>query len=382
MPMRPRTIKAWYLVHKWTSLPSTLFLLMLCVTGLPLIFHHEIDHALGYSVDPPRMPPTSARASIDSMVAKTQRQHPGDAMQFLVGDLDEPDVWFVRMGESPDGHITAFDTYDARTGELLGKYPLEQGVMNVILRLHVDMFAGLPGTLFLGAMGVLLVGSLVSGAVLYAPFMSRLTFGTVRQARSSRIRWLDMHNVVGIVTAMWLLIVGGTGVINALHTPIFERWQTTQLAAMTAPYRDAAPVTHPASIDAAVASAHAALPGTRLSFMAFPGTSFAGPSQFVAYMQGTSPATSRLLAPVVIDARTSVVVATGELPWYVSTLLLSQPLHFGDFGGIPLKLLWAVLDVLSIVVLASGVVLWVKRRRRPFEEWSASRAADGVELAA
>jgi hypothetical protein len=32
------------------------------------------------------------------------------------------------------------------------------------------------------------------------------------------------------------------------------------------------------------------------------------------------------------------------MPWYAQALLVSQPLHFGDYGGLPLKLLWAVLD--------------------------------------
>ncbi|MNU11542.1 hypothetical protein D3C72_2594860 [compost metagenome] len=42
---------------------------------------------------------------------------------------------------------------------------------------------------------------------------------------------------------------------------------------------------------------------------------------------------------------------------------LSQPLHFGDYGGRPMQILWAVLDVLTIIVLGSGVYLWVVRRR-------------------
>ncbi len=31
----------------------------------------------------------------------------------------------------------------------------------------------------------------------------------------------------------------------------------------------------------------------------------------------------------------------------MTTLLLSQPLHFGDYGGMPLKILWALLDLLD-----------------------------------
>ena len=42
--MTARALRNWYLVHKWTSLISTVFLLMLCLTGLPLIFHEEIEH--------------------------------------------------------------------------------------------------------------------------------------------------------------------------------------------------------------------------------------------------------------------------------------------------------------------------------------------------
>ncbi|WP_441236525.1 PepSY domain-containing protein [Bradyrhizobium sp. 930_D9_N1_4] len=33
----------------WTSLISTVFLLLLCLTGLPLIFHPEIDELPGYA---------------------------------------------------------------------------------------------------------------------------------------------------------------------------------------------------------------------------------------------------------------------------------------------------------------------------------------------
>ena len=42
---------------------------------------------------------------------------------------------------------------------------------------------------------------------------------------------------------------------------------------------------------------------------------------------------------------------------------LSRPLHFGDYGGLPLKIIWALLDLAAILVLASGVYLWLGKRR-------------------
>ena len=53
-----------------------------------------------------------------------------------------------------------------------------------------------------------------------------------------------------------------------------------------------------------------------------------------------------------------------DLPFYLKALFLSQPLHFGDYGGMPLKIIWAVLDGFTIVVIGSGLYLYIARRRK------------------
>jgi len=207
--------------------------------------------------------------------------------------------------------------------------------------------------------------------VLYGPYMQKLRFGAVRRDRSPRIKWLDLHNLLGIATLVWFLVVGFTGVINTVAIPIFGQWRATQLAEMTAPYRDKPPLTEVGSVQKAIDAAHLAAPGTELGFMAFPGNDFASPHHFVVFMKGTTPWTSKLLEPVLIDAATSNVVESRAMPWYVSALLVSQPLHFGDYGGMPLKVLWALLDALTIVVLGSGVYLWLRRRSVHFDGYCA-----------
>lgn len=371
--LSPNALRAWFLVHKWTSLVSTLFLLLLCVTGLPLIFAHEIDHALGNSVDPPELAVVPDEpASVDAMIADAQGRYPDEHMQFVVGDPDDPDVVFIRMGESPEGStINVFDTYDARTGEHLVAYPLEKGgFMSVMERLHVDLYAGLPGTLFLGSMGLFLLLSLVSGVVLYGRVMRKLRFGTVRR-KAPRLKWLDLHNLLGIATLVWLLVVGVTGTINALAIPIFQQWQATELAEMTARHvaPDEPPVTDLVSVDTVLENASAVAPGKILSFLAFPGNEFASPHHFTAFMVGEEARTERLFTAVLVDAADGEVLEVSSMPWYTQVLFVSQPLHFGDYGGLPLKVLWAVLDVLAIVVLGTGVYLWLKKRNQTVDDW-------------
>ncbi len=83
-----------------------------------------------------------------------------------------------------------------------------------MLRLHVNLFAGLPGRLFLGFMGLLLLVAIVSGVVLYAPIMRKLDFGDARRARASRVKWLNLHNLLGIATLVWAFIADTTGIVN------------------------------------------------------------------------------------------------------------------------------------------------------------------------
>ena len=64
-----------------------------------------------------------------------------------------------------------------------------------------------------------------------------------------------------------------------------------------------------------------------------------------------------------LDAETGQLVTARGLPWYLRALQVSRPLHFGDYGGLPLKIIWALLDLAAILVLASGVYLWLGKRR-------------------
>jgi uncharacterized iron-regulated membrane protein len=357
-------VKAWYLVHKWTSLICTLFLLILCVTGLPLIFWEEIDHATRDMKEPAAAVAGARPASLDGIMASALARAPGDVPLFLGWDDHEP-VVYVNTGPRPD--VTVEDMkvflFDAYTGEELGRQALDSGVMMFIYRLHTDLFLGLGMTLFLGVMTLLFAVALVSGIVLYGPFMRKLDFGTVRRHGSARLKWLDMHNLIGAVTLAWALVVGLTGAINTLARPLLYAWQADAVAEFSARYADAPRPERFASLDATVAAARVRTPGMTPGFVSYPGTGYSGNHHLGVFFRGNTPLTERLMKPVLVDAATAEVTAEPEVPWYITTLLLSQPLHFGDYGGLPLKIIWALLDLATIVVLGSGLYLWLRRAR-------------------
>lgn len=360
--MTSNTIRRWAWVHKWSSLVCTLFMLLLCLTGLPLIFHHEIGHLLGTEVEAPEMAADAPRTSLDHVMQVAKARYPGKEGMFVSREPDDDKIWYVTLSDTPTSETDMKQVaVDARTGLALAEPKLDEGIMNIIFRLHVDLFAGLPGMLFLGFMGLLLFAAIVSGVVLYAPFMRKLAFGTVRHESTPRTKWLDMHNMLGIVTLVWASAVALTGVINTLADPIIDLWRFDEVGEMVAPYQGLPPPKELGSLQKAVDAALALEPGMAVGFIAFPGTTFSSPHHYAVFLRGDSSVTSRLYKPVLVDAQTSKVTDSRALPWYVTTLLLSQPLHFGDYGGRPMQILWALLDIVTIIVLCSGLYLWLKR---------------------
>ncbi|MDE1175677.1 MAG: PepSY-associated TM helix domain-containing protein [Edaphobacter sp.] len=367
--IRPQTVRTWYRIHKWSSLICTAFLLIACITGLPLVFSEQLEAILEPHVAPAQAMPGASVANVDAMVATTQARFPSLHPYNVYWDDDEPRV-FVNMSPSDrpkDGDIKQA-VFDVHTGKLLELPQDKFSILGFLLTLHSELFLGLPGELIMGAMALSFVISLLSGALVYGPFMRNLRFGTYRANGKPRTRWFDLHNLLGIVTLTWAVVVGATGVMNALSTPLFGLWRAQVMPAILAPYQGKPQPTHFSSVDAAVQTVATALPQMKITSVLFPNSVFGSPQHYLVWTAGRTPLTSRLMTPVLVDVQTGALTISQSLPWYLRLLEVSRPLHFGDYGGLPLRILWALFDIALIVVLSSGVYLWLVRRKAPLEK--------------
>jgi uncharacterized iron-regulated membrane protein len=373
--MKRSALHRWFWIHKWTSLVCTAFLLLICVTGLPLVLREEIAGLLDDALPYASVPADAPQANIDHLVEVSRKMFPGEEILSVYVDDDEPQilVFMVSSWDAFKANRKALHSikFDAHTGAVLKttKPYNEDGIgfLQLMLNLHTDLFAGLPGELFMALMAVLFVLAIVSGVVVYAPFMRRLEFGTVRANRSTRLKWLDLHNLIGVTTLAWTLVVGVTGVINELSTPLFQLWQQTELATTMTPFKG-----KPAPQGSALSSQQAAfdavkkaLPEMVPTSIVFPGSPVSTPYHYLIWTKGKDPLTSRLFSPVLVNATDGKIAGIVAMPWYLRALEVSRPLHFGDYGGMPLKIIWILLDLVTIAVLGSGLYLWLSRRSSP-----------------
>lgn len=356
-------------LHRWTSLIATLPFLVLCITGTVLIFHEEIDHALG--VVPEARPSTEAQRPLAAGIAAARAAYPGERVLSIGVDPDHhPGVQLIVTAPNAD---TNFDRAQLRfadlaTGALIGESDPGKTLTGFLLELHAQWFLGPVGELIGALIALLVLISLLSGLVVYAPYVRRLAFGVLRRGRGPRLLQLDLHNLIGAVVLGWALVVTLTGFLLGFSTVAIGVWQMTELgglrdfAARMAPVDVRAP---PADVDRVMTVATAAArPGWAVQSVIFPGTDFSTPRHYTVLLGGSAGIEQRLFGVMIVDAATGELALVPEVPAYLTAISLSEPLHFGDYGGLPLKLLWTACTWLTLFITANGAWLWWDRRRR------------------
>ena len=90
--MTRNAFRRWFWVHKWASLICTVFLLLICITGLPLVLRDELGDLLDDSLPYTSVPAGTPNVSLDSVVAASRDMYPREKIFSVFTDDDEPKI--------------------------------------------------------------------------------------------------------------------------------------------------------------------------------------------------------------------------------------------------------------------------------------------------
>lgn len=353
-------------LHRWTSLIATIPFLILSITGTILIFHDEIDEALGVLPASPGISTEQQPFNVAvenvlisqpnekvAMIGFEPEEHPG---LLLVGTL--------ALGQTGFEHLTRRYA-SISTGKLTSAVEVSrESFTSVLFELHAQWFLGQPGAILGGVIALLVVVSLLSGMCIYAPYMKKIVFGVLRKRKGQRVYQLDLHNLIGVTVAGWLLVVSMTGFFLGFGSIVTSYWAVNQLKSDVDEKKSLQVDVRrpPIDVDKVFEVALTQAPSDwRVQMVIWPGTDFTTNHNYAALIVG-SGIDEKLFKLVLVDAISGDVTDTVSLPWYMKVIVLSQPLHFGDYGGIVLKLLWTTFAWLTMFIVCNGAWLWWKRR--------------------
>ena len=355
--------------HTALGLAAGGLLYIICLSGTLIVFHNETARweqpARGENrvVDPDAL-----QSGLEAYLAH-QSDLP-DTARLVLPTHDMPRM-LVGSGE------TYFRITEA--GELAD--PVEHPFAEFLVSLH--MYLHLPGVLGLtvvGALGVILLGLTLSG-LLSHPRIFRDAFHMRRS--SALLLETDLHNRLAVWTLpfhltsaltgaiLGLASIGGAvlayavhdGDLNAVFPPIFGTDNRVQTQASIAP--DIRPALARFTADHTDETAwliHINGTGTTeqsIEILARPTGRLAYYEEYVYSPSGTPVSTLGLIS--------------GETGQQVAASIYS--LHFGNYGGVPVKLAYLALGLLLCLICSCGLRIWLLRRRQR------GRPAPGLERA-
>lgn len=365
-PSRWLRVNLW--VHRWAGLVATLPFLILCLTGTVLIFHDEIDAAMGVLPAAPGLSET--QRPLEDSVRNVLAAYPREKVMFLgVDPKEHPGLIVlatVPRGDTGFDHATLRFTRIA-TAQLADEAARSSETLTgFLLDLHARWFLGPAGELIGALIALMVLAALLSGLVVYAPHARRVAFGVLRRGRGARLLQLNLHNLLGAVVLGWALVVSATGFLLGFGTIATGIWSQQALGQARA-IQAGAPVDPrrpPVDADRAWHAALAVAPkGWSVTSLIWPGSDLSTKRHYTVLVNGQG-LDEKLFRVVLVDAATGTATRAIELPWYMKAITLSQPLHFGDYGGLALKLLWTACTWATLFITANGAWLWWDRRRR------------------
>lgn len=330
---------------------------LVCLTGTLAVFADDL--AL---VEAPAPAVTLRPGAIDRAAREATARLGGAAAApsfFLVAPTAADQRWTVRSGErqwriGPDGTLRALRT------------PWTDFVTD----LHMTLALPPPwGLALVGVVGVGLLSLLLSGLLAH-PRILKDAFA-LRLGANRRLREADLHNRLGVWGLPFHLAVALTGAFLGLSSLLlfavaalgFHGDVARAIRPLRGPPAAADPrPAPPPALQPLVERAEALRPGGRLSYVGVEKAGTAGARITVAV---TAPGRLPRGDEAWFDQAGHLVGRGRYASGPVGLQLYSgaAQVHFGGFGGLPVRVAYGVLGLGLTWVSASGTSIWLARRR-------------------
>lgn len=365
-----RRTRQLFALHRWTGVWTGAVITFLSVTGAIVVFNPEIDEWLN-----PELLVTSPDAGardvgIDTALRNARERSPDLSVDAITPPRSRTGVYAIWMTDDDGGYYQA--TVDPYTGEVLGRRNYKASFQDVMRQLHVRFFAfGWQGRVVVGAFGLALLISAVTGFLIYGRFIRALPrWWSIRRDRRLQISLSDWHKLIGILTLAFNLLIAVTGAVLGLEN--LARFAPAVSQAIHPGPSDEVLADVPETLEgtvpvsSAVARVRSVIDGFQPGFIILPK---AGVGHYELF--GDLPDRTEMdnASGAVVHALTGEVLyrhSAREARTITKAYNWMDPLHFGYFGGVATKVLWVLLGLASGFLSISGFVIWcLKKWRKP-----------------
>ena len=381
MKVRADVMKFSKTMHTWVGVCSGILLFICFFAGGLSMFQHDLSR---WGTPQNQILPSVAVQDYNQLIYAAQAQHPATEKSFIL-NLNSKEFHVAPMTWHEGGRAEGFNTQQQtwlasldQHGQLITQTENVSKMGWLIEQLHET--AGIPGMVGHHTFGVYVMGvvaalyflALMSGLILLLPTLIKDYF-IIRSGKNKKRFWLDTHNVIGITSLPFHILISVSVVVFAFHDVFYDSIRHLALKGESPFARPPAEriVVEQAHIDVnqILAKVAQVAPEYEVKYIQFTGLD--NPQKANARVALYS--SSQMLRGANNDFMTlnpynvevfnhqGIHTQTSHLNTLVNSFF---SLHFGSYGGYGVRWIYLVLGIAGAFLFYSGNMLWVETRAR------------------
>lgn len=370
MKLSPENYKTSWDVHAWAGVIVGLFLAVMFATGAAVVFQSEIQ-----TWQDPSAQRAAPEASADEIVGTVVGEMGSDRPARFRVMLPDGERGLPRIGYFGESGYTE-DWVDPEAGALVDK-PDKLGTL--LYHIHTFYDARFPYAYYLaGVISLVMVLVVVTGFLIQWHNLVD-QFHQFRAGERSFVFWNDMHKVLGVTSLPFQLfyaysaavIVLGPFFIDAVAGPVFggdkeaaRQASTGSLPAAPEAGAEREPESLEILVETMIDEAKQAVPGFEVDQFTVQNW---GKENGVVDFRGGVAGERFSRARVRVGQADGAVMAVSrpdEQSWGTEIRRWMIETHGVAFGGLAVKLMFALLSLAGAVSMVTGLAVWLARRRR------------------
>lgn len=374
MKLRTDLVRMYRDVHAWVGIVSGLALFIAFYAGAITMFEEPLQR---WASPPTSLAPPPPLEETAALVSKALAAYPDARREYHINLETGPErpgrvSWVVGEPADEHGFIPMAHASLGADGtlqvETRGPSPVAQFVdtLHQQVGLPFSHEAAMP---IVGAIGLLYVVAIVSGLIVLLPSLMRDLFA-MRIGPNVRRMWLDAHNLLGVFSLPFHLIMALTAIVFAFHDQFYDAQGLVfpRLAPQAAAGAAGSPrgaLLPPAEIVRRLTEQAPGFTPIVLEYHARAG------GAWTLRVGGTDPRHG-LRGPTLgyagVNPYNGRIGFSDYLPGHqdasAAAITSFFALHFGNFGGAPIRWAYFLLGLAGAGLFYTGNLLWIESRRR------------------
>ncbi|MEM1411595.1 MAG: PepSY-associated TM helix domain-containing protein [Pseudomonadota bacterium] len=363
--------KQLWAIHSWVGLYAGVVIATLSLTGVTALFIPEIDRLI--NGDKFHVEPSGPLQPVAGVIEQLAEEHGPENLLVVFPPTEPDDTWLLRFFQRDGIHVSQPDFFiDPYAAEVIAERDYMRSLAHFLRQIHVRLFESQFGRQIVGIAGIALLLSTLTGFLIYGRFMKKQLFGAIR-AGKPRVVLADWHKLIGVATLAFNLMIAITGAWLGLQVylqPVLVGDRPGAYRATEKPLEAEADAAFVVNYDEVLTTSRALFPelvpkvitpsrdGARTLRVAgdIPGQAYERNSFILTLDKEDLSEVHRY------DIRQA---GAGAKLFY-----LQESMHFGDYGGLLLKFVYAFFGLTSGFLSLAGFVVYLertakKRREKP-----------------